>query len=642
MRKFVLVLVAALFLTVPVKAGWSRAGLFGADVRAMIVDPTDPDRLFLGTSEGEVYVSNDGAKSWVNPRHAIPFPGYIVDNLAIDSKGRLWAACWGLWGGGVIAVSDDQGVTWKRRDGGLEEFSVRALVVNPCDADDIVVGGLTGVYRSKVGGAEWTKISEQENVESLAIDPRDANRIYVGTWRQAWRTDDGGASWIHIAEGMVLDTDVFSITIDSQDPDNVWVSTCGWVYRSTDRGTTWTRFRDGFNNRRVHDIDLDPTNHSIVYAGSVAGLYRSENEGKSFHLVTDESMVINAIGLTLARPDRIILGTEGDGVYVSDDRGKSFRRSSDGLYNVRVATIAPDPEKEGHLYAAVIFGNAASGIYQSEDNGQSWSRLSKTKLPEILTLNVQKNTESRFLAGTERGFFWSADGIDWTPAEPSTTPIRVERIVPYNPIRLFGATSDGVYTSKDSGKSWYRLGDLKQKTLDLTVGLMGDSKVLYALTATGVMVFDGELWFVVDDSPVKGRTIAVENRGDVETVVVAGINGAKAGHIDFNRQWHSVDTPARGETAVFPMDDSRSRLFLASDGGHNAFVSDGDNRWTELSLPFESRQVMAIAADPFEPQRFFVGTVGEGIFVYQSTGLKEHAKKAKDESAAQLLSSGTE
>jgi len=48
----------------------------------------------------------------------------------MDREGRLWAACWGLWGGGVIAVSTDGGVTWTRRDTGLEDFSVRAIAVD--------------------------------------------------------------------------------------------------------------------------------------------------------------------------------------------------------------------------------------------------------------------------------------------------------------------------------------------------------------------------------------------------------------------------------------------------------------------------------------------------------------------------------
>ena len=40
---------------------------------------------------------------------------------------RLWAAAWGIWGGGVIAVSSDGGRTWDRRDNELEDFSVRAI-----------------------------------------------------------------------------------------------------------------------------------------------------------------------------------------------------------------------------------------------------------------------------------------------------------------------------------------------------------------------------------------------------------------------------------------------------------------------------------------------------------------------------------
>jgi hypothetical protein len=107
MRKL-LILLAISLLATPLAAQWRRAGLYGADVRALIVDPSSPDTFFLGTSGGEVYVSRDGAKSWASPRY-LPFPNYVVDNLVLDGEGKLWAACWGLWGGGVIAVSRDVG-----------------------------------------------------------------------------------------------------------------------------------------------------------------------------------------------------------------------------------------------------------------------------------------------------------------------------------------------------------------------------------------------------------------------------------------------------------------------------------------------------------------------------------------------------
>src|ERR1051326_7447849 len=197
MRKL-LILLAVLLSTTSLSAQWRRAGLFGADVRALIADPSNPDLLFLGTSGGEVYVSRDGARSWSSPRNGIPFPSYVVDNLLLDREGRLWAASWGLWGGGVIAVSPDGGKSWERRDKGLEDLSVRAIAIDANDANFLVAGGLTGVFRSTDGGASWTKISDQENVESLAIDPKNRDRIYIGTWRQGWRTDDGAKTWKNI------------------------------------------------------------------------------------------------------------------------------------------------------------------------------------------------------------------------------------------------------------------------------------------------------------------------------------------------------------------------------------------------------------------------------------------------------------
>src|SRR5919197_384116 len=142
MRKLLTLLI--ILASVPAFAQWRRGELYRAGGRALVVDPANPDKIYVGTSGGEVYVSTDGAHTWRNPRGGVPFPGYVVDNLVIDRTGRLWAACWGLWGGGAIAVSPDGGATWERRDTGLEEESIRAIDVDPHDADFVVVGALTG------------------------------------------------------------------------------------------------------------------------------------------------------------------------------------------------------------------------------------------------------------------------------------------------------------------------------------------------------------------------------------------------------------------------------------------------------------------------------------------------------------------
>jgi photosystem II stability/assembly factor-like uncharacterized protein len=629
MRKLLISLVV-LVVALPAAAQWRRAGLFGADVRALIADPRDPDTLFLGTSSGEVYVSHDAAKSWTLPRNGTPFPGYVVDSLVLDRTGRLWAASWGLWGGGVIAVSPDGGKTWSRRDGGLEDFSVRAIAVDPNDADFVVVGGLTGVHRSRDGGKTWEKISDQVNVESLAIDPRTNDRIFVGTWRQGWRTDDGGKNWKHIAEGMVLDTDMFEIHIDPQQPDSVWVATCGWVYNSKNVGDNWTRYRDGFNNRRIHDVEVDPCNKDTVYAGSVAGLYRTDDNGKSWYVVSDEGLVVNSVVLHAARPNRIILGIEGDGVYVSNDRGATFNRSSDGLRNLRITTIAPDPFEKNRVYAAVAFGGAASGIYRSDDAGRTWEKASHNALPEVLSLVIASEADAdlKFIAGTEKGFFWSNDGEEWTQSEPSSFPIRVQKVVRFNRSRAFAATVEGVFTTRDGGKNWYRLASAKNRAVDIALGVIDGKKVLYALTVAGLELFDGERWSSVVNAPSKGRTVAIRSVDGIETIFIAGAEGVKAGTLTATREWVTADAPDATYASVYGGSrTSGQMLFLTSRSQREILVGEPtEASWMELTLPGGNTEVTSIVPDPFVPERYFVGTLGEGVIVYEG---KMHRRAAE-------------
>lgn len=621
MRKFLILLILVLAAT-PLFGQWRRAGLYGADVRALIVDPSDPDTLYLGTSGGEVYVSTDAAKSWKPTRGGIPFPGYVVDNLLLDRKGRLWAASWGLWGGGVIAVSSDGGKTWERRDKGLEDFSVRAIAIDPNDDSFVLAGGLDGVYRSLDGGRSWEKFSEHVNVESLAIDPRTRDRIYVGTWRLGWRTDDGGKNWKLINDGMVLDTDMFAITINPSNPDNVWVSTCGWVYGTENRGDKWTRYRDGFNNRRIHDIEIDPCEQETIYAGSVAGLYRSDDLGKSWYAVSNEDLVINSVVLHPQRPDRIILGIEGDGVYVSHDRARTFSRMSEGLHNLRITSIVADPAKKDRVFASVAFGGAASGIYQSDDAGSTWSRVNTAGLPEVLTLTIapEDDAEVRFLAGTEKGFFWSQDGATWTQAAPAMFPIRVEKLARFNRTRAFAATSEGVFTTRDGGKSWYRLAGSQVRAIDLTMGTFAERKALYALTSTGVMVFDGEKWLNVAGAPARGRTIAIRRANGVQHVFVAGADGVKAGRISAEGDWLPSDAPDAQYASVFGATRSADPvLFLTSRQQREILVGvPTDPEWLELTLPKYNTEITTISPDPFA-NRYYVGTVGEGVYVYEGT-----------------------
>jgi photosystem II stability/assembly factor-like uncharacterized protein len=327
----------------------------------------------------------------------------------------------------------------------------------------------------------------------------------------------------------------------------VWVATCGWVWLETP--ATSGRYKTA--STTAASTTSRSTQRSNVVAGSVASLYRSTDSGTKFGVISDAGLVINSVVLHPKRPDRIVLGIEGDGVYVSEDRGTTFTRSSEGLFNLRITTIAPDPFERNRVYAAVVFGGAASGIYRSNDAGKSWERASKTPLPEVLSLTIasEADAEVKFLAGTEKGFFWSNDGEQWTQAEPSGFPIRVDKIVRFNRLRSFAATAEGVFTTKDGGRNWYRLGGATNRAVDIAIGAFSGKKALYALTAAGLEVFDGGTWFTVADAPSKGRSMAIRtlqsSNGGMDHVFIAGASGVKAG-TSTRAQWRrGAPTPVR-------------------------------------------------------------------------------------------------
>jgi photosystem II stability/assembly factor-like uncharacterized protein len=405
----------------------------------------------------------------------------------------------------------------------------------------------------------------------------------------------------------------------------MWVATCGWVYNTKNSGDNWTRYKDGFNNRRVHDVELDPCDRDALYAGTVAGLYRSNDAGKTWYVVSDEDLVVNTIALHPQRPGRIILGIEGDGVYVSEDSGKTFARSCQGLRNLTVTSVAVEPAEKKHVYAAVAFGGVSSGIYESSDAGQSWKKLSTTKLPSVLTLAVADDTEVKFVAGTEKGFFWSNDGSVWLQAEPANAPIRVDRIVRFNRARFFAATSEGVFTSRDSGQSWYRLADSADRSVDIALGNLGEKKALFALTANGLTVFDGEQWQPIAGAPSKGRTLAVRNVNDSEYIFVAGSQGVKAGRIGIDRLWHEAEAPDAQFASVFGTTDA---VFLTSRQQHDILVgASREVSWNALPLPSRTAEVTSVAIDPFDANRIYFGTLREGLFVYEGVARPYEAKK---------------
>ena len=349
--------------------------------------------------------------------------------------------------------------------------------------------------------------------------------------------------------------------------------------------------------------------------------------------VSDESLVVNNIALHAQRPHRIVLGVEGDGIYVSDDDAKTFTRSCDGLRNLTITSIAADPAQPKRVYASVMFGGSSSGIYVSDDAALTWRKLSATSLPPVLSLIV---TAEGFVAGTEKGFYLSADGVEWTQSAPVNHPLRADKVLRYNAQRYFAATSEGVFTSRDAGKSWERLADADARTVDIALGYLGEKRALFALTSAGLQVFDGRQWSAIDGAPAKGRTIALRFDAGQQFVYVAGMAGVKAGTVDAERKWHDAAAPDSQYATVLSGNRSANDfVFLTSRQQHQVLVSEPrQSEWRAFPLPSRTAEVTSIALDPFEADRLYVGTLGEGVFIYEGKSTKYEAPKTANAAVA--------
>jgi len=307
---------------------------------------------------------------------------------------------WGLWGGGLVAYSDDLGANWGLAANGLPETQVYTLALVPGRLGHLYIGTREGVYGTKDGGGTWGRLTaahaELQKVTSLLVDPADPDTVLAGTWRRAYRSHNAGQTWHDIFEGMVLDSEVFTLNTVPGRPGEIWASTCGWVYQGVGLGDRWTRHTSGLAERRTPSfLVLD---NQTLLAGTVSGAYRSIDGGLNWTRQTSPSLAILATAVHPERPARIFLGTEGSGVWRSNDGGSHFERTANGMTNVRISALAI---LGNELYAAVRYAGPESGLYRSPDGGKTFTRVEAPK-SLILDLAVSGGT---IYAATEAGLF---------------------------------------------------------------------------------------------------------------------------------------------------------------------------------------------------------------------------------------------
>ncbi len=310
---------------------------------------------------------------------------YQYRNVGPTRGGRVTAVCgvndqpgtfyMGATGGGVWKTTD-YGVTWKNiSDGYFATPSIGDIQVVQQNPDILYVGTGTdglrsnlitgkGVYKSTDAGRTWVHVglAGAGQIGAVEVHPQNADIVFVAAIGQAfqpnkergvYRTTDGGQSWQQV---LYLADTIGAVDIEfaPDDPNTVYATLwraerkpwtmisggfqAGGVYKSTDGGDNWTKLTNGLPQGLIGKIDL---------------------------------------GVSAADPDKLYAlveapGKEG-GLYVSEDRGGSFRQVSadKGLVNrpFYYCNVEVNPQNANSVYVM------AMRYYHSVDGGKTWQTL---------------------------------------------------------------------------------------------------------------------------------------------------------------------------------------------------------------------------------------------------------------------------
>ena len=563
---------------------WHVVPLFGGEIHSVAFVPQDPAVAIAGSAGGQVYVTRDAGATWQHAGRTFPLPGWVVASMRFDPNRptRLWAALRGVWGGGGVVRSDDLGKTWEVRSL-VPDDDFFSLALVPGEEGRLFVGSRSGVLGSSDGGKSWRLLSQGQRdlveVSSLLIHPQRPGTVIAGTFRRAFRSDDGGATWRGVFDGMVLDSQVFSLTAVPGSDEEIWASTCGWVYRSGDLGEHWTRFKEGLAERRTHYIEVLPSGRLL--AGTVGGVFTSDDGGKSWARRSRADLSVLTITYHPRRPEVVLIGTEGGGVWRSADGGTTFQPASRGITAPRVTALAASGRE---LLASVAHGGPASGIYGSAD-GARFLHL-QSQIPTVLSLAIGGGEA---WAGTEQGLFTRVEGA-WQPVTEVGTG-RVDQVV-LAPTRTLVLTRDALY-ERQAGRF---------------VALRTPAPPLSAVVHGGQLLMSGGngAWQLAGDEP---RAMGLPGAGQLgsagERLFVSGSSGAwSRGRGETKWRVHAKD-----RARVLPTGDAAYPAVLAGVDGLELFRA-SDGRFHALELPFPARDVLAAAV---YKGRLFLGTSGYGL-----------------------------
>lgn len=549
-----------LYKTTDGGATWKQVLTISEDtgVTDVVMDPRDPDTLYAaayqrrrhvwtlinGGPESGMYKSTDGGNTWRKINRGLPSAEMGRIGLAISpiQPDVLYAIVEAAQGQGGFFRSANRGESWVKQGdyvSGSPQY-YQEIVADPHKFDRIYSLD-TYMMVSEDGGRNFTPLGEADkhvDNHALVIDPQDAEHLLIGCDGGVYESWDRGRTYDFKANLPL--TQFYKIAVSNDQPfyyvyggtqDN---ATQGGPTRTSNihgiRNSDWfiTVFGDGFGPA------VDPEEPHLVYSQwQYGGLVRydrrngeridikpqPEADGPPLRWNWDSALLISP-----HNPARVYYAAQI--LFRSDDRGNSWtaisgdltrnldrnklkvmgrvwgvdsvaKNASTSFYGTIVA-LDESPLVDGLLYVGTDDGL----VQVSEDGGDNWRKIERFEFLDVpeyayvndiecsrhdpdtvyVALNNHKQGDFRpyLLKSTDRGKTWS--NISSNLPQRGSLYTVVED--PERAGLLFVGSEFGIHVSLDGGKKWLPLSsglptiavrDLKiqARECDLVVGTFG-------------------------------------------------------------------------------------------------------------------------------------------------------------------------
>lgn len=279
----------------------------------------------------------------------------------------------------------------------------------------------------------------------------------------------------------------------------------------------------GLGSGRVWSLAASPNRAGFVVAGTDHGVYVTADSGVSWTPTTLTKVRVWTVGFDARDPGRLFAGTDGSGIYMSNDSGKTWITTSTGLQNLTVRTMAFGLDG--------VAAGTNHGVALSPD-GARWHDGGLDTY-SISSLAIAANSPSLVLvAASDRGnlsngyLFRYGGGTSWQTLQsglPSAAVVTtvaagpISSSVPKRPLEV--TTSKGAFRSGDSGSTWTASTGVPE-TLTLTTAAFSplDPNLLYAGADAGgsqggdlLRSTDGGASFGVADQGLPSQNRQVES-----------------------------------------------------------------------------------------------------------------------------------